>query len=295
MRRLLALLPLTVSTILPASLALADGVVIASGAKGGYYHSIARGLRTVLREEQDITTEVVATRGSLENLAALDDAESGVNVALAQADALQHYIAKHPHFANEYVELSDAGKECAFLVSGGARGIDSLSDLSGKSVRQLAVGEEGSGAAVTWSYMTRLAPALRRAETVNVGFIEALLDLRSASKTSAGRTVPSAALIVQRPNAISTPLEAVLQNRDDLRFVPIRAGDLADADREDDDPAYTYEEVSLGVGSDYRIGVDTLCTRSLLLASRPKLTSEGLAAVGEAVLSSRQYLMPGSD
>lgn len=286
--------------LLPAGAATADegGVVIASGTKGGYYHAVARGLRVVLYSEHGIATDVLATDGSMENLAALDDADSLVNVALVQADALQSYLASHPDFASEYLQVSDAGKECAFIVTSTGSGIDSLAKLAGAGAegegegeRSIAVGESGSGAAVTWANMTRLRGDLAGTKAVSQGVIESLLEMRTPRP---GGTGPVAAMMVQRPMAVATPLEIVLQNKADYALVPIREGDLEMPGHESGAPVYTHETVVVGFGRDYQASVETICTRALVLAAKDKLSAEELDVVGKAVLTSRRYVMPGS-
>jgi len=275
------------------------GIVIASGRRGGYYHAIARGLRIVLRSEHGIPTDVVTSNGSLENLAELHDPDSLVDLALAQADALQSYLAAHPDFADGYLQVSDAGKECAFIVArrgGGITGLDALAAPAGtgdgggtgQAPRTIAIGEAGSGASVTWANMTRLRPALGATRAVERGVIETLLEMR---QPQAGET-PVAAMMVQRPMAVATPLEIVLQNREDFALVPIRESDLRAAALEQEPPVYSFEKVVVGFGRDHQTGVDTLCTRALLLASKTKMSAKELELVGRALLESRRYIMP---
>jgi TRAP-type uncharacterized transport system substrate-binding protein len=266
--------------------AAAQGVVIASGTKGGYYHAVARGLRAVLRSEYDIATDVASTGGSMENLALLADPDSLVNLALAQADALQSFLVSRPGFAADYVQVGDAGKECAFIVTRSG-GITSLDGLAADGRRTIAIGEAGSGAAVTWANMTRLRPALGKTLPVEQGVIEALLDLRAP-----GGSGPVAALMVQRPMAVATPLEIVLQNAADYTLVPVARGALGPVDRHDDAAGYSYEKVVVGLGREYQASVDTICTRALVLAARRKLSPQELDAVTRAIARSRRYIMP---
>lgn len=267
--------------------AAAQGVVIASGTKGGYYHAVARGLRAVLRSEYDIATDVASTGGSMENLALLADPDSLVNLALAQADALQSFLVAQPDFADDYVQVGDAGKECAFIVTRSG-GITSLDGLAADGRRTIAIGESGSGAAVTWANMTRLRPGLGKTLPVEQGVIEALLDLRGPG----GRSGPVAALMVQRPMAVATPLEIVLQNADDYTLVPVVRGDLGPIDGHGDAAGYAYEKVVVGLGRQYQASIDTICTRALVLAARRKLSKPELDAVTRAIAKSRRYIMP---
>jgi len=269
----------------------AENLVISSGSESGYYHSVARGLRAVLRSQYGTPLEIRTSGGSLENLTLLDDPASAVAIALTQADALQHYTDDHPEFVSKHVELSDVGEECVFLITGKRKGIKSVADLKAEGSRELAVGRLGSGAAITWEYMNRLEPSFRRTEPVNVEMVEALLGLRQTTPSNA----IAAAMMVQRPRTLSAPVEIVLDRPEDYQIVPIREGDIGPASREGGRPVYTFEKVSVGFGRDYRATFDTICTRGLLIAARAKLSEEQLKLLSEAMATSRGYIAPGTD
>jgi TRAP-type uncharacterized transport system substrate-binding protein len=272
-----------------ATTAQADGIVIASGTKGGYYHAVARGLRVVLFNEYGIPTDVASSSGSMANLAELADPDSLVNVALAQADALQSHLAVHPEFAKEYVQVGDAGKECAFIVVGRNAGIDSLEALTSRDGRTISIGDSGSGAAITWANMSRLHARLAKVDVVEQGTIEALLAIQSGEAAHG----PTAAMMVQRPMAVATPLEIVLQNAKDFALVPIVRSDLPTSVRGTESLEYTFEKVIIGFGRDNQSSVDTICTRALILAAKKKLSADELEAVGKAVVTSRQFILSG--
>lgn len=266
------------------------GVVIASGTKGGYYHAFARSLRVVLFNEYGIPTDVRTSSGSMKNLALLDDPDSLVNVALAQADALESHLALHPGFADDYVQIGDAGKECAFIVAGRRSGIDGLAALAKATDPSIAIGEAGSGAAITWMNLARLQPELDAVKAVDQGTIEALLALQ-AGEAARG---PTATMMVQRPMAVATPLEIVLRNADELALVPIEQSDLPSDVHGTDSPVYTFEKIVVGLGRNQQASVDTLCTRALVLAARKKLSASELEVIRKAVVKSRQYVTSGN-
>ena len=157
-------LTLTILCILSSSRTWASGpetIVIASGSRGGFYQAVGRALRVVLSHDDGLPTEVKSTAGSMANLEALNDPTSPVNVALTQADALQRFLAQHPEFKDRYTQLADVGKECAFLITRKEDNIRSLDALAqAGSGRAIALGEVGTGAAVTWSQMATLKPSL---------------------------------------------------------------------------------------------------------------------------------------
>jgi TRAP-type uncharacterized transport system substrate-binding protein len=248
-------------------------------------------LRAVLRSQYDTALEIGTSTGSLENLARLDDPASLAAIALTQADALKYYIDDRPEFASKYVELADVGEECVFLITGKQRGIKSVGDLKAEGNRELAVGQLGSGAAITWEYLNRLEPAFRRTKPVNVEVIEALLNLRQTTPASE----IAGAMMVQRPRTLSAPIEIVLDRPDDYQIVPIREGEIGPAAFAGGRPVYTFQKVSVGFGRDFRASFDTICTRALLIAAKAKLTDEQLKLLNEAMATSRGYIAPGTD
>jgi TRAP-type uncharacterized transport system substrate-binding protein len=269
----------------------AEDLVISSGSESAYYHTVARGLRAVLRSQYGTHLEIRSSAGSLENLTLLHDPASPVGIALAQADALKRYLDDHPEFASQHVVLADVGEECVFLITGKPKGIESLADLEAEGGRELAVGRLGSGAAITWEYMNRLEPSLRNTKPVDVEMVEALLGLRRTTGTSA----IAAAMTVQRPRTLSAPVEILLDRRDDYQIVPIREGDIKPASLEGGRPVYTFETVSVGFGRDYRLSFDTICTRGLLIAAPAKVSEEQLKLLNEAMATSRGYIAPGTE
>lgn len=269
----------------------AEGLVISTGTESAYYHTVARGLRAVLRSQYDTPLEILTSAGSIENLTLLDDPASPVAIALTQADALKHYIDDHPEFASRHLVVSDVGEECVFLITGKQDGIESLADLKAEGSRELAVGRLGSGAAITWEYLNRLEPSFRNTRPVDVETIEALLGLR----LSTGSSAIVAAMMVQRPRSLSAPVETVLDRPDDYQIVPIREGDIAPASLEGGRPVYSFERVSVGFGRDYSLSFDTICTRGLLIAARAKVSEEQLKVLNEAMATSRSYIAPGTD
>ena len=70
----------------------AENLVISSGSESGYYHSVARGLRAVLRSQYDTALEIGTSTGSLENLARLDDPASPAAIALTQAARARAFL-----------------------------------------------------------------------------------------------------------------------------------------------------------------------------------------------------------
>ena len=157
--------------------------------------------------------------------------------------------------------------------------------------KAIALGEAGTGAAVTWSQMTALKPSLSTIRPESLGLIEALLAMGPAAPV---QDAPISMMIVQRPMAVATPLEVVLRNTNDYSLVPIVKADLQDAGDPSGAPDYNYEKVVVGLARDHQTSVDTICTRGLIVASPQKLSPKTIQVVDDAILTSFRYLMPAS-
>lgn len=268
----------------------AEGVVISSGKAGGYYDTVASRMRSVLNSQHGMFVDLLRSEGSIENLRRLDDMKSEVNLAFAQADALAHYTRDHPDFEKKYVVLAELGSECAFLIAPKKRGIKSASDLQAAGDRTVSVGDPMSGGAITYEHLSRLDPRFRMSPAENVGTIEALLDL----KAKRPRLKVAAALVVQRPLAVSVPVEIVLENPSVYRFVPITESDLQIDAKAFERSGYSFEKITVGFGRDYRQSFETICTDGLILAAHDKLGEAMLTSVTKAFMDSRGYILPRS-
>jgi hypothetical protein len=242
--------------------------VLSTGREGGSYYNIGERLKAAMLVEHDVWFEVLTSRGSLENLRRLDDPSSPVGLTLTQADALSQYLQGHPDFAEEFVVLGDVGKECVLLIAGRDGGLTTAAGLKEETGGEISVDDTESGASVTFEYMTELEPRFRATAAVPVDTMEALLQIKMASE----HTKLKAAMIVQRPKAVSEPIRIFFENPEDYRLVPITEADVGNAKLPDGSIVYSFERVKVGGKNRRRsVEVDTLCTRGLMLASKEKL------------------------
>ena len=86
---------LLLSTMPPRAIAMA------TGPEGSGYEEIGRQYQSAL-ERAGVQVRLVATAGSLENLALLRDPRSGVNVALVQGGSISAHEAPEPRSANPW-------------------------------------------------------------------------------------------------------------------------------------------------------------------------------------------------
>jgi TRAP-type uncharacterized transport system substrate-binding protein len=244
---------------------------ISTGREGGSYHGIGQRLQARMLADHGYGIAVESSSGSIQNLARLADPSSPVGLALTQSDALAQFLKMNAEFAGEYLVLGDAGRECVFLIASQRGGIRSFAELEAAVDGQVSVDDPGSGAAVTFEYLMGMDPALSDLQLAFTDTMETLLQL----KVGGEHTDLRAAMIVQRPSTRSPAVGIVLANPRDYRFVPIREADVQNAHLPDQSVVYSFERVRVG-GSEAKDGleVETLCTRSLLLASKAKLSRE---------------------
>jgi hypothetical protein len=274
-----------------APLAREPDTVMSTGREGGNYYYIGKRLKSTMQLEHDSWVEILTSRGSLENLRRLDDPSSPVGLTLTQADALNRYLQDHPEFADEFIVLGDAGKECVFVVARQVGDLATAANLKAATGGEISVDDKESGASVTFDYMSELAPGFRALTPVPVDVMEALLQLKVAGE----HTKLRAALIVQRPKARSAPIKTVFENPDTYRLLPITEADVGNARLPDGRGVYSFERVTVGGKNDPRsVEIDTLCTRGLMLASREKLGKDLRSQFSTLMLKSSAKII-GSD
>jgi len=286
-RTLLAPLVWILMLHLAAAASAESDYVLSSGASGGYYHGVASRLASVLAQE-GIAVQHEESVGSLANLALLDDAENPTNVVLAQADAVRHYLDEHPTLAEKLVVMDDLGRECVVLITGKDDGIASAADLKTGRFGSLVVPGLGSGAAVTFEYMSRMDPGYRKTEMTAREPMEAMLDMRRP-----GGEKIAAVMLVKRPRSLSSELEIVLDNQDVYRIAAVRPQDVESGKLPDGSPVYSFDEVHTGAGVDYRISYETMCTRALLVTSSTKLGNAKRRELAKLLLKWRSLIAPG--
>ena len=264
--------------------AVADNLVITTGRTGGGYHSIGEILQQHL-QRRELSSKVMTSVGSLENLTRLDDPSHSANIGLTQADALQYYINSHPSFSNKVLILSDIGKECVFIIAGTKTGIKEGYDLQKQQDNVLAIHSAESGMAVTYQYMSYLEPKLQNTKVTYLDSLEALQQIRQGNRIKA-------VMLVMHPKAMFPELKEALLNPKHYQFVNINDWDLNDS-LPNGDSVYTFEDITLrgniktentrgmsaALGQKYFAEVETICTQGLIIAVKNKLSKAQQASL----------------
>jgi len=110
-------------------------IVIATGGKDGAYYRFAQQYAELLKAD-GITLEIRTTKGSVENLALLNDEDSDVYVAMVQSGIAD------PAKCEKLQSLCSLYREPLWVFYRGEEALNRLTQLVGK---RIAVGPEGSG------------------------------------------------------------------------------------------------------------------------------------------------------
>ena len=184
-----------------------DTIIITSGPAGSLFQRSAEQYRAILARN-GIHLEILPSRGALENLKRLSDAEFEVDVGFVQGGLAVGGDA------DELVSLGSVFYQPVAVFYRGAKPIDRLSALKG---RRIAIGPEGSGA-------RSLALTLLRANGIDQGGATTLLDLAGEAAVTAmlGRKID--AVILMGDSATPGAFRKLLSARD------IRLFDFVQAD-----------------------------------------------------------------
>lgn len=263
------LLILAVLTILSAS-SLADPATIAGGMPGGTYYGVyGNNLMQVLKAKGH-DTHVLETKGSMDNLQKLANGEA--QLGFAQLDAYAKYLKDG---GKQMEIIGSLGKECGYLIVKKDGKVTSEKDLRKVKDATIAIGDEGSGSAVMWQYMTALVPDYKNARIAYVGGTRAINQIGTPGGSDAF-------LFVTAPGNPNHKLIQAVNANKDLKFVEIDKGGL-DSKLPDGKQVYEFEKIPIcsGWGCNY----ETICTASYIFAS-PTATEKVLNAVSDVMAMS---------
>ena len=265
-RTLLACLLFSGSSIAVSEEMSADsaaGVVLSSGVREGGYWNAGTRLQAVADAEMGFVVENLPSKGSLENLEKLLDRSSPVNLAFAQADAVQYYLNKHPNEVNKLELFENVGVECVFIVTDINSSVRTDEDLQEAEGLRLGIASAFSGIAITYDYMVSQIPDMADI-TVKYGDTVPLME-----QLGGGNSV-DAVMMVHRPRELSAEVDMALANPDRYRFVALSDKRLT---QELWNGRKVYRTMKLVMPGAKKPG-ETICVLGLLLGNKQKLTLE---------------------
>jgi TRAP-type uncharacterized transport system substrate-binding protein len=252
------------------------GLVISSGGKGGGYWNAAERLRAVTGDLGS-SMENRPSDGSLANLEKLAAAASPVNLAFAQADALQYYLYDNPEFGPKIEILENIGQECVFIVASQDSDVRTDADLQQADNFRLGLPSHTSGVAVTFNYMVRQIPELAGVQAVYGDPGAAAQQLHSQDATV------DAVMVVHRPREHSATVDLALRHPERYRFLEISDERLTKA-LADGREVYRRMDLAMRTAEDETpVIVNTVCVKGLLVANREKLSDGQQNLLSEVV------------
>ena len=263
--------------LLLPSYGVAEPVAFSSGIEGGGYWSAATRLQAVAAD-LGLEVQVEASTGSLHNLERLFDTETPTSLVLAQADALHHYLNEQPGELPKFEILENIGQECVFILTSSKSTIHSDADLQQNRDYRIAISDPNSGAAVTYAYMTTLAPEMA-ATTVKYTDTGTAMAGLGATDDSAVNAV----MVVHRPREYSPEVDLALRKPDQFRFVKLADERLKGA-LPNGDAVYSSMDLAIPVpDSSERRRVTTSCVKGLLVANKEKMSRKQRDILGRLV------------
>lgn len=259
-----------------ASLARDQPLIISSGVKGGGYWSAASRLGAIV-VGKGAQAENFSSTGSLANLEALTDPGSPVNLAFAQADALEYFLYDNPGARADIDILENIGQECVFIITSADSKLRTDADLQSAENYRLGIPSNTSGVAVTFNYMTRQIPDLSSVQIVYGDTADAFDNMHSPDAAL------DAVMVVHRPKEHSREVDLALSDSENYRFLEIDDKRLT-AKSGDGQEVYRGMKLAMsGQGNQEATTVKTICVKGLLLANKNKLTPEQRTLLIEVV------------
>jgi TRAP-type uncharacterized transport system substrate-binding protein len=253
-----------------------QGLVISSGSEGGGYWSAAQRLQAVAKGLGSDVENRTST-GSLDNLEQLTSTESPVNLAFAQADAVQYFLFDNPGAGENFDVLENIGQECVFIVTAADGGVRTDADLQKAANYRLGISSNTSGVAVTFNYMLRQVPELKALEVVYGDTGAALAQLQTPE---AG---VDAVMVVHRPREHSPTVDLALSDPERYRFLEIHDERLTNTTANGQEIYRKMDLAMPGPEDGSRQTVNTICVKGLLLANRSKLSEGQLNLLSDIV------------
>lgn len=238
------------------------GIVLGTGkADSSYWHAGSR-LKSVA-SEMGLAIKTVESEGSLENLDNLLSDSSPVNLAFAQADALQLHLNRYPSDRRKIEILEKIGQQCVFFVTALRSDFEDVEDVEDGDDVHVGIDTGSSTVSLSFEYMHSRASRFEGVEVVYEDFSELSQQLyRKDSDVDA-------LMLLSAPREYSKDFQYVLDNPHRYRLLDFEGDELTDALP---DGRRIYRDVRLALPGASK-PVRTLCVRGLLLANRQKLSA----------------------
>ena len=154
---------------------------ICTGTPGNNYHRVGLRLADLLKETVDV--EVKTTRGSWENLEAIDENRRRCDAVVAQEDAYALHQFERPDSFLTMDRVANLFAEQLHLICNRVIKANFVHELNEKEI-EMVVPEFGSGHYVTWKLFNRLNPRYQKFVAGEYSLEEALLRVLDQQRPS---------------------------------------------------------------------------------------------------------------
>lgn len=249
--------------------------VITTGSETGNYFKVGQKLSSMVKG-----STVIPSKGSVENIERIVAGEA--QIGMTQMDALAWYLAKNPAAADKIEVIGPLYEECVFVAVSTNGKIKNEDDLQSEK-GHIAVGEEGTGSAVSWDYMRILEPGYAKAKVSFAGGLRTLGKLTVAS----GASDPNAVMFVSKPDPENKLIATVTGNKG-LMFIDIDDSDLNDKLPITGKPVYNFRTVAVEKGFMAK-KVTVPCVEAAIIAAKT-LDGKSLDRLSDITLNYKSSL-----
>lgn len=244
---------IAISAALSSVPALADDITITTGYAGGSYHNVlGNNLGQILGERgHDVTLQESA--GSIENIERV--ASGDAQLGFAQADAVAFWSDRNAG-ANVQI-IGSLGSECVYIAAGEHSGIDDEDDLE-EGVK-IAVGDQGSGSAVSWQYLQQLEDDYQETSTYFRGGVLAMSQVK-------GGQLDAFLWVTSPENLDHKYLRAALADGSGMKLIDVDDYSLNE-ELPNGEQVYEFRDVVVKEGTFSDTEVEVPCTSVLVIAS----------------------------
>lgn len=256
----------------------ASAYTITTGDKSGAYFKVGTNLAALVKDGK-----VIESKGSIENIERLVSGEA--DIGIIQLDAYAWYLSKHPKESSKIEVVGTLFKECIHIAVNKKGKVQDEDDLQQKGAT-IAIGNKGSGTAVSWDYMMRLEPGYKKSAVSFTGGSRALSKLALSSKGD--KSSIDAVMWVARPDVNNKYLKIVRENPN-LEMIEVDDKDLNDTYKPLGKPVYTFEALPTKDGL-FKGKIKVPCLEAALIA-RTGADEAVLESVADALLSYKTTLL----
>lgn len=206
---------------------------LCAGPKGGTYHKVGLELEARLKGRVEVNVQI--TRGSWENLEAIDSIPRRCDAIIAQDDAFTLYRYERPESRLMMDRMASLFPEHIQLLCNRSVEASEISELKEETI---LINEYGSGPYITWKLFERLNPAYKKLKQKEMSMEEGVLKVLDG--------VQGQCTIMVSTSGLGTPAMIDKQFGDRLKIIGVADDKLTRPVGPDRRPIYHVASIKEG-------------------------------------------------